>query len=72
MSVTEFYGQRARHKEFAHSLSDGREWFRESLPIREHVEKLRKAYGDNTDLNYVYKKHQRDEIKSNSKRFWLP
>lgn len=55
--------ERQRHKEFNHSLIDGREWFRESLPIREHINKLRAQYGDTRDLSYVYRKHNRDGSK---------
>lgn len=62
--------EKARHREFAHSLSDGREWFRESTPLMEWIEKLRKAYGDTSDMSHVYRKHSRDEVKPSSKGFW--
>ncbi|ATW60866.1 hypothetical protein SEA_BENTHERDUNTHAT_96 [Gordonia phage BENtherdunthat] len=56
--------ERARHKEFAHSLLHGREWFRESYPIKKHIDEVRAKYGtDLADLNHRRKKHQASEIR---------
>ncbi|MBM7280350.1 GIY-YIG nuclease family protein [Gordonia rubripertincta] len=65
--------EKRRHKEFDHSLSDGREWFRESRPLTEHMAALRKAYGDTRDFNHSYTKHNRDGLKlkhTDTKRAW--
>jgi hypothetical protein len=57
--------ERDRHKEFTHSLMHGREWFRESYPIRQHIEKLREIHGPKlADLNHTFRKHNNDSIKS--------
>ncbi|MGZ9830258.1 GIY-YIG nuclease family protein [Tsukamurella ocularis] len=55
--------ERARHKEFGHSRTRGREWFRESLPIKEHIEKLRARYGDCGDMQPHYSRHGAPELK---------
>ena len=59
--------ERERHKEFAHSLIHGREWFRESYPITKHIETLRAKHGsDLEDLNHSFRKHDVDSPRKRS------
>lgn len=36
--------ERQTHKQFAHHLADGREWFRPNRELADHIEKVRKQY----------------------------
>lgn len=50
-----------RHQQFRGHLADGREWFYDALPIREHIKSLAR-FGDVSDLAYTYRKHNRDGV----------
>lgn len=55
--------ERERHKEFAHSLQFGREWFRESYPIKKHIAEIRDKHGTAlADLQHPTKRRNNTPI----------
>lgn len=50
--------ERRRHSQFSRDLARGREWFRESEAITEHVAGLVATHGVPGELMYKYRKHE--------------
>ncbi|MCF3939914.1 GIY-YIG nuclease family protein [Gordonia tangerina] len=60
--------EKARHKEFNHSLVFGQEWFRESYPIKKLVDELREKHG--SDLADIGRTNRRSTNTDTLKPRW--
>lgn len=50
--------ERQRHREFAGSLLDGREWFRQDTALQEHVDHLVQVHGDPRRFRHRYRSNR--------------
>lgn len=47
-----------RHREFAGSLLDGREWFRRDAVLQEHIDDVVQVYGDPREFRHHYRSNR--------------
>lgn len=50
--------ERQRHREFAGSLLDGREWFRRDAPLQEHIDQIVMVHGDPRRFRHSFRSHR--------------